>query len=421
MHGLRQLFSGTGATGSTAPVNATTPSHNTRGSKRSATDEQLVPATAPAVKLHKDSSGDVLTAATVTAGVPTDAVDTAQVAQATLQVPQSEWQALVARVSVLGQQQQQLTASQSQLAAALTAAEASYDKKLQEQTQSSIARENAIKDSYRQQLADLESTVEFLNQRARGKNMVLHGVPDTAAVSKPAELERFVKGRIDDATPGRGPSAVSQSITAVTHIGRPGDGNRAVLVEYASNQAKHKAYALSRELRRQGFHLADELTPKQLQSQKAMEPDCTALRSKGYRPWFRRGALWYSNQGVPRQCKKGDALTVPAFQGTAPPARAPGFTPRVPSRRPASSPRRDNGVTAPHVPGSQRPTRSGSPSYAHVTRSDPATGVADPLPGPPAAPGASTATPVSAAAPAPLGATAPAASVQVPSSSPSPQ
>ncbi len=91
MYGLRQLFSGTGATGSTAPVNATTPSYHTRGSKRSATDEQLVPATAPAVKLHKDSSGDVLTAATVTAGVPTDAVDTAQVAQATLQVPQSEW------------------------------------------------------------------------------------------------------------------------------------------------------------------------------------------------------------------------------------------------------------------------------------------------------------------------------------------
>ncbi len=50
------------------------------------------------------------------------------------------WQALVARVSVLGQQQQQLTASQSQLAATVTAAEASYDKKLQEQTQSSIAR-----------------------------------------------------------------------------------------------------------------------------------------------------------------------------------------------------------------------------------------------------------------------------------------
>ncbi|KAL3135391.1 hypothetical protein ABBQ32_007575 [Trebouxia sp. C0010 RCD-2024] len=120
-------------------------------------------------------------------------------------------------------------------------------------------------------MATLEATVEFLNQRVRSKNMVLHGVPDTAAISRPADLERFVKCRLDDAAPGRGPSGVSQSITAVTHIGKPGGGNRAVLVEYASSQAKHKAYALSRELRRQGFHLADELTPKQLQAQQAMD------------------------------------------------------------------------------------------------------------------------------------------------------
>ena len=65
----------------------------------------------------------------------------------------------------------------------------------------------------------------------------------------------------------------------VTHIGRPGSGsgNRFVLVEYASSQAKHRAYALSQALRRQGIHLADELTPAQLQIQRAMEPDANAF------------------------------------------------------------------------------------------------------------------------------------------------
>lgn len=120
MYDLSSMFRRTtGATGSTAPVHPTSSSHNTRGSKSSATAEQLVPATAPPVKLHNDSDGDVLTAATVTAGVPTDAVDAAQVAQATVQVPQSEWQTLVARVTVLEQQQQQqsaqLAATQTQL------------------------------------------------------------------------------------------------------------------------------------------------------------------------------------------------------------------------------------------------------------------------------------------------------------------
>ena len=113
--------------------------------------------------------------------------------------------------------------------------------------------------------------------------MVMHGIPDTAALSKPADLERFVKNKVNAATPSRGPS-VSHAITAVMHIGRPGEGNRSVLVEYATNQAKHKAYALSRELRRNGLHRSDELTLKQLQAHKAMEPDVAALRSKGYRP-----------------------------------------------------------------------------------------------------------------------------------------
>ncbi|KAL3134401.1 hypothetical protein ABBQ38_006463 [Trebouxia sp. C0009 RCD-2024] len=84
-------------------------------------------------------------------------------------------------------------------------------------------------------MAALEATVEFLNQRVRSKNMVLHGVPDTAAISRPADLKRFVKCRLDDAAPGRGPSVVSQSVTMITHIGRPGGGNRAVLFQNAEH------------------------------------------------------------------------------------------------------------------------------------------------------------------------------------------
>ena len=51
-------------------------------------------------------------------------------------------------------------------------------------------------------------------------------------------------------------------------------------MEYASNQAKHSAYALSKELRCQGFHLADERTPQQMAAQKAMEADKIVLSSK---------------------------------------------------------------------------------------------------------------------------------------------
>ena len=173
----------------------------------------------------------------------------------------------MARIATLEHLPAQLAEIQSQL----KAAETSFSKKLEEQTQSSLARENAVKDSCQQRINALGSSLEVLSQRIRARNMVVHGLPDTAAVSNPAALERLVKDRVDSVEPNRRSSPVSQSITAVTRIGRPGAGNRAVLVEYSSSQAKHKTYALSRQLRQQGTSLTDELTPKQQQAQKALD------------------------------------------------------------------------------------------------------------------------------------------------------
>ena len=127
------------------------PFQGTRGAERSAVSEDLVPATAPATKLHKDTSGDVRTAATITAAVPSDAAGTTPAAQPLFQLTQVEWQATLARVTVL-----------EQLPGQLKAAEASFSKKLEEQTQSSLAREIAVKDTCQQRINALDSTVECL-------------------------------------------------------------------------------------------------------------------------------------------------------------------------------------------------------------------------------------------------------------------
>ncbi|DBA90423.1 TPA: hypothetical protein ACH3X1_003695 [Trebouxia sp. C0004] len=361
----------------------TMPSQSTRGAKRSAVSEDLVPATGPATKLHKDASGDVHTAATVTAAVPTDAAGTTPAAHPLVQLTEVKWQAALARIAALEQLPAQLAEAQSQL----KAAEASFSKKLEEQTQSSLARENAVKDSCQQRINALDSSVEMLSQRIRARNMVVHGLPDTAAVSNPAALERLVK---------------------------PGAGNRAVLVDYSSSQAKHNTYALSRQLRQQGISLTDELTPKQQQAQKALDPDRIALRSKGFRTWFRRGSLWYLDQGVPRECKQGEAVRLPQTQGSPP-------RPNIPSARapPRGRPRQTSGrsggsvpagtaranrVVAPVPASCQPPPRPAGPaagppgpSHAFVAGSDP---VAAMDTGPPA-PVGPAACPVSAAAAAP--------------------
>lgn len=83
-----------------------------------------------------------------------------------------EW-AVLARLTVVERLKAQLTGAQSQL----EAAEASLSKKLEEQTQSSIVRENAVKDSCQQRISVLKSTVEMLSQRIRTRtwNLVVHG------------------------------------------------------------------------------------------------------------------------------------------------------------------------------------------------------------------------------------------------------
>ncbi|DBA88830.1 TPA: hypothetical protein ACH3X1_016428 [Trebouxia sp. C0004] len=199
----------------------------------------------------------------------------------------------------------ELLKAQSELTAAcsdLAEFKNSVNKRLGEQTSHSVARETAVKMG--------------------------------CSNSRPADLTRYVSNKLDIATPRRGsPSqALSQSIRAVSHIGRPGSGKRAVLVEFSTHTAKHEAFKLSPHLRRLGLHLADELTPKQLKAQKGLEADFSALKLKGFRPFYRRGELKYRDQGVNRTCKRGEAIRVSA---PISPPRAFPAPPGPPPRGPA--------------------------------------------------------------------------------------
>ncbi|DBA98592.1 TPA: hypothetical protein ACH3X1_014387 [Trebouxia sp. C0004] len=126
------------------------------------------------------------------------------------------------------------------------------------------------------------------------------------------------------------------------------------------------------------------------------------------------GTLWYLDQGVPRECKKGEAVRLPQTQGSPPrpnipSARAPprGRPKQTPGRSGGSIPAstfRANRVVAP-VPASCQPTpRPASPaagppgpSYAFVAGSDPVAAMDTSLP----APVGPAAAPVTAAAAAP--------------------
>ncbi|DBA75785.1 TPA: hypothetical protein ACH3X1_010196 [Trebouxia sp. C0004] len=242
---------------------------------------------------------------------------------------------LAAKRSELLKAQTELTAACSDLAEF----KGSVNKRLGEQTSHSIARETAVKDGLQQQVNAEGSNLEHLSQRIRANNIVLHGVPDIAAHSRPADLTRYVSNKLDSATPRRGsPSqALSQSIRAVSHI---------------------------------GLHLADELTPKQLKAQKGLEADFSALKLKGFRPFYRRGELKYRDQGVNRTCKRGEAIRVsapisPPRASPAPPGPPPrGLAPGRQGVRTLSPGRPSPGSTAGGGPAPGQSTAAASTSAA---------------------------------------------------------
>ena len=110
----------------------------TRGAQRSADSEALVPAITPASK-PQNASGDVLTAATVTAALPTDTAEAAAGASPTVQLTQVEWQAVLARLTALEHLPAQLATAHAQLGTLqtqMTAAKASFAQQLKEQSKS---------------------------------------------------------------------------------------------------------------------------------------------------------------------------------------------------------------------------------------------------------------------------------------------
>ena len=250
--------------------------------------------------------------------------------------------ALQQTTTELDQTKSDLAVAQTELATTRTEVvelKASVTANLQNQAGSSTAAADHVKNQLQQQLNAESTTLEYLNQRVRSNSIVMLGVPDTAANSRPADLEALVKKELDSAAPSRAARPLSGCITAVRRIGKPNadsdTGRRAVVVEFATSAAKHQAFQRSAQLRSRGIRLSDELTQKQLQAQRHLEADAAALKSKGFHPFFRKGQLRFMDSGRLRTCKRGEATQVapcPPGAGQSRPPAPPG-RPRHHQRR----------------------------------------------------------------------------------------
>ena len=214
-----------------------------RANKRCRSSAQPADSAAPAVSSAADPSADspaglsAVTLAGFLARIEALEQRSTDVQQLRSDLLQAQNELAAVRSDLL-QTQTELATTRSDLAEF----RGSIDKQLGDQTSHSIARETAVKVKLQQQLSAEGSSLEHLSQRVRANNIVLHGVRDIAAHSRPADLTRYVSNKLDAAAPHRGHSSqtLSQSIQAVSHIGRPGSGKRAVLVQFSTHTAKHE-------------------------------------------------------------------------------------------------------------------------------------------------------------------------------------
>ena len=115
-----------------------------------------------------------------------------------------------------------------------------------------------------------------------------------------------MKGKLDAAAPRRGSTpAPSQSIQAVSHIGRPGSNKRAVLVEFSTHAAKREAFKLSAQLRREGLHVADDLTHKAVEGPKGLGNGLLCPQAEGFQPLLSAWAAPAQGPGASTEYARG--------------------------------------------------------------------------------------------------------------------
>ena len=174
--------------------------------------------------------------------------------------------------------------------------------------------------------------LEHLHRHSKRNNLVVFGVPESAAYSTPAKLASHMQGVLFQTAPATELSLVRSAF----RLGRwkPDQHKpRAVLVELLSVAAKHTAFQASSRLRTAGIRLDEDLTPVQMKQRRGLSTDFQCLKARGYKPFFRGVTLKYRDGAVIRKCGRGEANKVVAAAAQAARATAPVVTRPQPARR----------------------------------------------------------------------------------------
>ncbi|DBA69291.1 TPA: hypothetical protein ACH3X2_004128 [Trebouxia sp. C0005] len=181
---------------------------------------------------------------------------------------------------------------------------------------------NRTYDQLQQEKQSNTEQLERLHRDFKRNNLIVFGVPESAALQTPAALGRHLQGLLFLPTTA---SELSQ-VRSAFRLGKPKQDQSkpcAVLVELLSVAAKHMAFQASSKLRAISIRLDKDLTPQQMKQRKNMSVDFQCLKARSYKPFFRRVKLRFRNGAVIRTCAKDEANKVVAAAAQAARAAPP--------------------------------------------------------------------------------------------------
>ncbi|DBA71362.1 TPA: hypothetical protein ACH3X2_011171 [Trebouxia sp. C0005] len=177
-------------------------------------------------------------------------------------------------------------------------------------------------DQLQQEKQSNTEQLERLHRHSKRNNLIVFGVPESAALQTPAALTRHLQGLLFQTTTASGLTQV-RSAFRLGKWKQDQSKPRAVLVELLSVAAKHTAFQASSRLRADSIRLDEDLTPQQMKQRRNMSVDFQCLKARGYKPFFRGVKLRFRDGAVIRTCAKNEANKVVAAAAQAARATPP--------------------------------------------------------------------------------------------------
>ena len=173
------------------------------------------------------------------------------------------------------------------------------------QVNTRLAKLESMVQDHSHKFQALDRKAEGVQRRARQLDLVLYNLPEEAEEEKDDDAIATLVWRTACA------ATAPEFTIKVKRLGARSKGHRPVLVTFDTMDDKHTFLKYANTLKPTGVKWDDYLTRQQQSERRSLATDFQALKTKGYKPFYRGSVLKYRIADKTHNCSMGQALKAP--------------------------------------------------------------------------------------------------------------